>query len=64
MFNNVRRERETRLVKKDRIRATYFSIVVLILFSVSRGIITSLYTLIGVSKLPASTISLSAAGAF
>jgi hypothetical protein len=60
----VRRERETRLVKKDRIRATRFSVVVLMLFSVNRGIVTSPYTLIGVSKLPTSTISLSTARAF
>jgi hypothetical protein len=33
----------TRLVKEDRIRATRFSIVVLILLSVNRGIVTSSY---------------------
>jgi hypothetical protein len=51
-------------VKKDRIRATRFSVVVLMPFSVNRGIVTSLYTLIGVSKLPTSTILSSAARAF
>jgi hypothetical protein len=60
----VSRKRETRLVKKDRIRATRFSIVVLILFSVNRGIITSPYALISVSNLPTRMMSLSAAGAF
>jgi hypothetical protein len=51
-------------VKKDGIRATRFSVVVLMPFGVNRGIVTSPYALIGVSKPPASTISLSAAGAF
>jgi hypothetical protein len=51
-------------VKKDRIRATRFSVVVLMPFSVNRGIVTSPYALIGVSKPPASTILSSAARAF
>jgi hypothetical protein len=60
----VRREREIRLVKKDRIRATRFSVVVLMLFGVDKGIVTSPYTLIGVSKAPTRTISSSTARAF
>ena len=60
----MRRERETRLVKKDRMRATRFSVVVLIPFSVDRGIVASPHASISVSDPPASTISSSAAGAF
>jgi hypothetical protein len=60
----VRRERETRLVKKDRIRATCFSVVVLMLLNVNRGIVTSPHALIGVSKALARTILSSAARVF
>ena len=40
-FDEDRRERETRLVKKEGIRATLFSVVDLMPFDVVRGIVTS-----------------------
>ena len=64
MSDDLRRERETRLVKKDRIRATRFSVVVLMPVGVDRGIVTSPHASIGVSDPPASMMSSSAAGAF
>jgi hypothetical protein len=64
MFNDVRRESKTRLVKKDRISATRFSVIVLMPVGVDRDIVTSLHASIGVSDLPASTMLLLAAGAF
>ena len=60
----MRRERETRLVKKDGISATRFSVVVLMLIGVDRGIVTSPYASINISEPPARTMSSSAAGAF
>jgi hypothetical protein len=51
-------------VKKDRIRATRFSVVVLMPLNINRGIVTSPHALIGVSKAPARTISLSATRVF
>jgi hypothetical protein len=64
MFDDIRRESKTRLVKKDGISATRFSVVVLMPVSVDRGVVTSPYALISVSNPPASTMSSSAAGAF
>jgi hypothetical protein len=64
MFDDVRQESETRLVKKDGMRATRFSVVVLMPFGVNRGIVTSPHASIGVSDPPASTMLSSAAGVF
>jgi hypothetical protein len=64
MFNDVRRESKTRLVKKDKISTTRFSVVALMPVGVDRDIVTSLHASIGVSGPPASTMSLLAAGAF
>src|SRR5215468_1661645 len=64
IFDEERRESETRLVKKDGMRATFLSVAVLILVGVDKGILTSPYASILVSVPPARTISSSAAGAF
>jgi hypothetical protein len=64
MFDEERRESETRLVKKDVISATRLSVVVLMPFGVDRGILTSPHASIDISDPPASTISSLAAGAF
>ena len=64
IFDEDRRDRETRLVKKDWIRATCLSVVVLIPLGVDRGSLTSPHASIFVSVPPARTTSSSAAGAF
>jgi hypothetical protein len=64
MFDEDRRESKTRLVKKDVMSATRLSVVVLMLFGVDRGILTSPHASIDISDPPASTISSSAARAF
>jgi hypothetical protein len=64
MFDDESRESETRLVKKDGIRATRFSVVDFVPVGVVRGILTSPHASISTSDPPASTTSSSAAGAF
>jgi hypothetical protein len=64
IFDDVRRERETRLVKNDGISATRLSVVFLLPIGVERGIVTSPHASIYISEPPARTMSSSAAGAF
>lgn len=63
-FDEESRERETRLVKNEEMRATCFSVVVFVPFGVDRGIVTSPHASIKVSVPPASTVSSSVAGLF
>ena len=64
IFNDKSYESDIRLVKKDGMRATCFSVVNFVLVGVLRGILTSPYASIRVSILPASTILLLVARAF